>query len=79
MRVCIMCFMPMDLCQCQPPALTRREPMPKTIEYYEAQQEREGKLILEMKAEISDLKVRNDRLMNKLRIAKIKSMGQKRG
>jgi len=40
--------------------------MPKTIEYYEAQQEREGKLILEMKAEISYLKVRNDRLEKKL-------------
>ena len=48
------------------PVLERREPMPKTIEYYEAQQEREGKLILEMKDEISDLKVRNDRLEKKL-------------
>jgi hypothetical protein len=49
-----------------PPTLTRREPMPQTIEYYKAQQEREGKLILEMKAEISDLKVRADRLEKKL-------------
>lgn len=68
-RVCYMCLVPVDLCQCKPPTLTRREPMPKTIEYYEAQQEREGKLILEMKAEISYLKVRNksleDRLMNR--------------
>ena len=44
----------------------RHEPMPQTIEYYKAQQKREGKLILEMKEEISDLKVRNDRLEKKL-------------
>lgn len=45
---------------------SKGQPMPKTIEYYKAQQEREGKLILEMKSEISDLKVRNDRLEKKL-------------
>ena len=49
-----------------PRVLGRHEPMPQTIEYYKAQQEREGKLILEMKAEISKLKVRNDSLEKKL-------------
>jgi len=44
----------------------RHEPMPQTIEYYKAQQEREGELILKMKEEISRYKARINTLEQKL-------------
>lgn len=44
----------------------RGEPMPRTIEHYIARGDRDQELILKMKDEISNLKVRNDRLEKKL-------------